>query len=99
MGGERDALQERYDFVLAACREAQDLASRYGWALREIADMDPHGQRADDLGRAARVARSALLGKANSALPACDDCEHPTLCTDFPCQHCAAGTDGGTGNG
>jgi hypothetical protein len=28
--------------------------------LQQIADMDPHGQRADDLGRAARIAREAL---------------------------------------
>lgn len=31
-------------------------------ALQQIADMDPAGQRADDLGRAARVARSAIGG-------------------------------------
>lgn len=62
MAADLDALQERYDFVLAACRDAQDIASRYGWALRAIADMDPEGARADDLGRAARAARDALLG-------------------------------------
>jgi hypothetical protein len=28
-------------------------------ALQQIADMDPEGRRADDLGRAARVAREA----------------------------------------
>jgi hypothetical protein len=31
-------------------------------ALQQIADMDQLGQRADDLGRAARVARAALDG-------------------------------------
>lgn len=59
---EAAAPQERYDFVLAACRDAQTLASRYGWALSEIAGMDADGKRADDLGRAARIARNALLG-------------------------------------
>jgi hypothetical protein len=77
MAADLDALQERYDFVLAACRDAQTLASRYAWALREIADMDPSGQRADDLGRAARAARGALLGaagaKGSSRCPHCDD--------------------------
>lgn len=29
-------------------------------ALQQIADMDPAGQRADDLGRAARIARDAI---------------------------------------
>lgn len=61
-------VQERYDFVLAACRDAQDMASRYAWALREIADMDPTGQRADDFGRATRAARAALLGHGNAGV-------------------------------
>ena len=29
-------------------------------ALKQIADMDPAGQRADDLGRAARIATAAI---------------------------------------
>ena len=35
-------------------------------ALKQIADMDPAGQRADDLGRAARIASAAIsqLSKA-----------------------------------
>lgn len=64
---ERDALRERCEFLVAACRDAQSLASRYGWALKAIADMDAAGQRADDLGRAARMARDTLLGKEPAA--------------------------------
>lgn len=40
--------------------QAQREVARLKDALRQIADMDPGGQRADDLGRAARVARTAL---------------------------------------
>lgn len=32
----QDSLQERHDFLLLACRDAQDLASRYGKALYDI---------------------------------------------------------------
>lgn len=59
---ENRELQERAYFLLAACRDVQDRASCYGWALKAIADMDPTKQRADDLGRAARIAREALRG-------------------------------------
>lgn len=37
-----------------------DLDRRHQNALAQIADMDPQGMRADDLGRAARIARAAL---------------------------------------
>lgn len=52
---ESEALQERYDFVLAACRDAQDMASRYGYALHDIA----HGE-----GDPIVTARNALLGSS-----------------------------------
>lgn len=48
-----DSLQDRYDFVLAACRDAQDMASRYGWALHDIA-----AGRDDPVARAS----AAMLG-------------------------------------
>ena len=51
-GGER----ERYEFVLAQCREAQDIAASRGWALSDIATAsttDP---------RARKIATEALLG-------------------------------------
>ena len=35
-------------------------------ALEQIAAMDPWGKRADDLGRAARVARDALVAVGGS---------------------------------
>ena len=50
-GGER----ERYEFVLAQCREAQDIAASRGWALNDIATAsttDP---------RARKIATEALL--------------------------------------
>ena len=50
-GGERD----RYEFVLAQCREAQDIAASRGWALNDIATAsttDP---------RARKIATEALL--------------------------------------
>ena len=51
-GGER----ERYEFVLAQCREAQDIAASRGWALNDIATAsttDP---------KARKIATEALLG-------------------------------------
>lgn len=51
-GGER----ERYEFVLAQCREAQDIAASRGWALNAIATAsttDP---------KARKIATEALLG-------------------------------------
>jgi hypothetical protein len=39
-----------------------DVVMRHLAALQEIADMDPQSQRADDLGKAARIARSAVAG-------------------------------------
>lgn len=48
-----EALQERCDFLLAACRDAQRLASRYGWALNKIARGDCNAEQ---------VAHGALLG-------------------------------------
>lgn len=40
--------------------QADDKAARFRDALRQIAEMDPLCQRADDLGRAACIARTAL---------------------------------------
>lgn len=53
--------------------------------LRRIADMDPNGVRADDLGRAARIARDAIarVGKRTVPCPGCDGhecdegCQYP----------------------
>lgn len=50
--------QERFNFVLAACRDAQDMASRYGLALHDIA----RGK-----GDPAAIARNALLGNESSS--------------------------------
>ncbi|GAB3763660.1 hypothetical protein GCM10028796_17560 [Ramlibacter monticola] len=44
-------------------------------ALRQIAGMDPQGVRADDLGRAARVAREALADPHGVAIPQNDQGE------------------------
>lgn len=54
------AVQEREAFLLAACRDAQDMASRYGWALHAIAQgvNDP-----------AQAARDALLGAVLERTP------------------------------
>jgi hypothetical protein len=43
-------------YIVRACNAFPDLVK----AMEEIADMDPKGIRADDLGRAARIARDAL---------------------------------------
>jgi hypothetical protein len=44
-------------------------------ALRQIVAMDPEGKRADDLGRAVRIARAALEAPATSAhAVACPHC-------------------------
>lgn len=43
-------------FIVKACNSHDALVK----ALEEIAAMDPKGIRADDLGRAARIAREAL---------------------------------------
>lgn len=53
----------------ASLREHMALARGLRDALQAIAGMDPAGQRADDLGRAARAARDALdaLGVAPCA--------------------------------
>lgn len=46
--------------IYAAADEPTELENVLTAALQQIADMDPAGQRADDLGRAALVARTAL---------------------------------------
>ncbi len=60
--------------------------SKSAWdALRKIAAMDPKGIRADDLGRAARIARDAIarVGKRTVPCPGCDGhecdegCQYP----------------------
>lgn len=48
-------------FIVKACNAYADLVK----ALEKIADMDPHGIRADDLGRAARVAHEAILASCS----------------------------------
>lgn len=60
-------------------------------ALQQIADMDPKGIRADDLGRAARIASGALgvQGTAGCKAPS-GQCEWPQLCAERG-GHCAAG--------
>jgi hypothetical protein len=60
-------------------------------ALRRIADMDPEGKRADDLGRAARIARDALGVAACPKFGSCKAVgDHGydipnVLCADFGC--------------
>jgi DNA-binding CsgD family transcriptional regulator len=48
--------------------------SAFRVALQRIADMDPKGLRADDLGRAARIARDAIgvAGRDPQTLPPSD---------------------------
>ena len=50
--------QERFDFVLAACREAQEIASSRGWALNEIATASTTDAKAR------RIATNALIAAA-----------------------------------
>lgn len=45
-----------------------DEHARYRAALEHIANMDPAVQRADDLGQAARIARSAIAGVLGGAV-------------------------------
>jgi hypothetical protein len=49
----------RYQYTAAQLRLQFD-AQRWRMALEQIAAMDPENVRADDLGRAARIARTAL---------------------------------------
>lgn len=60
----RDAKKRVLDVYLAMPEALPpkyiDWVGRLRTALQQIADMDPKGERADDLGRAARVALDAL---------------------------------------
>lgn len=47
------------------CFPKPPLEHTYKEALQEIAAMDANGVRADDLGRAARIARAALTSSAD----------------------------------
>lgn len=71
--------------------QAEREVARLKDALREIAGMDPKGLRADDLGRAAQVARAALAadGKLSDGIP----CGRPAkgLCQGGP--ECWCGWD------
>lgn len=59
--GKCDRLGLCQDFAKVSLAEDERReVARLRDALRVIADMDPASQRADDLGRAARVARAAL---------------------------------------
>jgi hypothetical protein len=60
----------------ASLREHMALARGLRDALQKIADMDPAGQRADDLGMASRVARTALKALGPSpTIPEADQAE------------------------
>jgi hypothetical protein len=51
---------DRIEELKAAINDQNRSVAIYYLALEQIAAMDPVGQRADDLGRAARTARSAV---------------------------------------
>ena len=52
-----------YQYIAAQLHLQVD-AKRWRIALEQIAAMDPKGVRADDLGQAARIARTALETKS-----------------------------------
>lgn len=61
---ERCVPKEFNDANIAAARRFKAERDALVKALEEIAVMDPFGIRADDLGRAARIAREALRAPA-----------------------------------
>jgi len=61
----------------AVMEEAADHIEALEAALRKIANMDPRSIRADDLGRAARIAHTALVPEReyDPNVEPCDDAE------------------------
>ena len=70
-GGER----ERYEFVLAQCREAQDIAASRGWALNDIATASTTDPRARKIATEALL--SALSQPAAQQEPVAHMWQHP----------------------